>query len=187
MKSKNFVFLVVVLGCLGSVALGLRYWRERREVFMGRLERPAKFLLVGIDGALFDSARSSALPLQLYIFMANDIQREDMTRIAEFWPQFDKTWGPTTELILVSRVNEDLLVNFKNITKFPGKILSDPTGSAGRLFGFWQNIAQDDGWHYVLLSGKDATKVWALDVPKSADFSEIKAKIQTALSATSVR
>jgi hypothetical protein len=184
---KTLIFLVVVLGCLASVAFGFRYWLERREAFMGRMEKPPRFLLVTLDGPVFDSSKSSLLPLQLYVFAANDITKQDMTEFTDFWKKFNRTWGSRVELIFVSRIGSDLLYNFKSITKFPGRILSDPTGTSGRLLGFWPNVSQDDGWHYVLLAGKDATRVWSYDAPQGAPFSEVHAKLKSAIADSSAK
>jgi hypothetical protein len=179
---RNIAFLLFVLGCLASISFGYRHWQTRRDVFMARFEKPAKFLLVDTDTHVFDSTSSSLSPLQLYVFMANDISRQDMKEFTDFWPKFNKAWGAKTQIILVSRISVDLLINFKSITKFPGTILVDPVGVSGRLFGFWQNISQDDGWHYVLLSGAKSFKVWSYDSKSAATFDAISEKLKAAIS-----
>lgn len=153
MKQRTVWLFVFALGALVTVGFGVRFWRAREGEFLRKMQKPAHFLLVDTEGRVFDSQKSPQRRLQLYIFLPNGLRPSDVTSLSAFGTDFRARWQDAMEGFWVSRINKDFLLNTVRASHWQGRVLLDPSGTTGRIFGFWKNITEDDGWHYVLLEG----------------------------------
>lgn len=170
MKFRTIRLLIFVLGAFFAVGAGLRYWHVREANFFQSMSRSLRFSLLSIDGEIYDSTQSSKRPLQLLVFTPNGITSADLQSLKKFCVAFSARWGANVELLFVSRLDTEVLQNFRRSMVFSGRILNDPTGSSGRLFGFWENIQADDGWHYVLLDGAKKAFGWKYSSKQLLEF-----------------
>ncbi len=147
MRSKWIYFTVALLVvCTAGLVVG----KLREGDYLTALYARHDFTLLDTDGNFFHLGDTPERTLVLLVFTPDLMPREASLPIYGFGRHVDDLRQRGIETALVTRLNRDIALNFQHASRYPGRVLLDPTGTVGKLAGAWQPGTEKE-WSYALV------------------------------------
>lgn len=146
-RIKWYVFAAcLMIVCTGGLILG----KNRERDYLGALYERRDFTLLDDQNEFFRLNSLPAKKLALLVFTPDGIPTDTVKEFYDFGLHLGDLRAKGIETFLVSRVNRDIVANFKRASHFSGRTLLDVGGSVSRNAGVW-NGSVTLTWAYVLV------------------------------------
>lgn len=161
-----------------SAAAGLKYAKEREKEFLGRLYSRKNFTLLDDRGNIFELAKQK--DYILLVFTPDGLPPADVKPMRTFAEHRSKFKDSKIQLVMITRTNREIARNFRDGARFPGILLTDPSGSVGKWLDIWKDPNPVDYWAFTLINNK-LDLLWgeaSREIPNAAEmFKEITAAV----------
>lgn len=170
---KPLLTLAIVLVVVAVVGAGHYVWTQKKEAVFLQMDTVREITLLQDDGKFFLSRNFPAGRKILFVFTPDILPPSEVKNFYELSQGIPAMEKRNIEVILVSRIHPDIIKNFKNAARFPGKLLLDASGTLGRLYGAWPSPAAVLPWHYVV-TDKSLQPGVKFSSPEALGFADVK-------------
>lgn len=176
---SKFKWLFAVCALMAAAAGGLYVGKAKEGEYFSALYSRRDFTLLDDNGDFFTLSSVPERTLVLLLFTPDGIPVEAVRPIHEFSRHLDNLKKMGIETMLISRTNRDIVRNFKQAARFPGRLLLDTGGTVGRNAGIWEGFAPVPYWGYVLVNHRFEV-LWLLRQERPLTFGELKKALEDA-------
>lgn len=144
-------YLWVGVCALIVATAGLYIGKLKEKDFLDELYLHRDFTLLDDNNDFFTLSAFPRDQRLLLIFTPDGLPPEAVGPFAEFSRRLADFQQRKIQVMLVTRTNKEIVMNFKAAARFPGRVLSDLSGTVGRTVGVWPSLDPVDHWGYVLV------------------------------------
>lgn len=161
---------------VGSAGLVLGKFREGD--YLRTLYKRTDFTLLDDEGEFFSLHSLPQRKLALLIFTPDGIPPSMVEPVFQFGLKLDGLTAVGIEPFLVSRVNREIVRNFKRAARFPARLLLDTGGTVSRNSGVWEGPPVKY-WAYVL-TDREFNILWRKTSEAPMPFEQLMAELKAA-------
>lgn len=147
----NRMFMILGACALVVAGAGLVVGKKKEKAFLEALQVPRDFMLLDDADDVFQLNKMPANQRVFLIFTPDGIPTAHVKPFADFsryLPEFAKR---QIQVKMITRMNKEIVANFKRAAHFEARVLVDMSGAVGRAAGAWPTLEPVGHWHYALV------------------------------------
>jgi len=150
----NYRWLIMIFIALSTVAAGLVVGKLKEKDYVGQLYARTDFTLLDETGDFFQLSKLPETRLLLLVFTPDSIHPRLVKIFQEFSARLPELKNIGIDTKMITRTNREIARNFKEASRFPGRLLIDTSGTVGRNIGIWPDMNPVAHWGYALMDNK---------------------------------
>ncbi|MGE3261701.1 MAG: redoxin domain-containing protein [Bacteriovoracia bacterium] len=154
MGISNRMYLVLGVCAMLVAGGGLLVGKQRERAYIEALQSHHDFTLLDDADELFQLNKFPKDEKLLLIFTPDGIPTSTVKAFYDFSRHLPQLAASHIQVKLITRMNKEIVANFKRVTRFEGRVLLDMGGAVGRAAGVWPTIDPVTHWSYVLVDNQ---------------------------------